>query len=89
MSSIHAEPPHDDRRRERRTRKDAPFEPDDVQVGGWPRDELIAMDQRFVARVTWAIARGLERPQGKFQTSRRREVLAWDQHREFSLRGAR
>ena len=39
-------------------------EPDDAQQGGWPRSVLLKMDAKFVAAMTRAIARGLERRPG-------------------------
>ena len=44
----------------------APYERGDEQEGGWPREQLERMDQRFVERMQLAIERGLERkPNGE------------------------
>jgi len=39
-------------------------EPGDEQDGGFSREALLKMDQRFCAAMERAIARGLERPNG-------------------------
>ena len=36
-------------------------EPEDAQQGGWPREELIRMNARFVAAMETAFLLGLER----------------------------
>jgi hypothetical protein len=36
-------------------------EPGDEQVGGWPRDRLVSMDEKFCRAVERAIERGTER----------------------------
>ena len=41
--------------------KDTPSQPGDKQTGGWSRDRLVKMNDRFVERVEAAIAAGKER----------------------------
>ena len=43
--------------------KAMPAQPGDEQVGGWPREQLLKMDQRFVERVERAFETGSERRQ--------------------------
>jgi hypothetical protein len=52
---------NDKNRRLRHESKIGDPEPDDAQ-GTWPREQLEAMDRRFVERVERAIKRGEERP---------------------------
>src|SRR5262245_10866231 len=40
--------------------RNAPSQPGDEQVGGWPRDQLMRMDARFCERLEHAIANGEE-----------------------------
>jgi hypothetical protein len=40
-------------------------EPEDAQQGGWPRKDLLKMNDRFVAAVELAIAAGKERRPGE------------------------
>ena len=54
--------------------RDGHFEPGDEVAGGWPLDRLLRMNDRFVARLANAIARGLEkRPQETEDEARRRQ----------------
>jgi hypothetical protein len=53
---------NDKNRRLRHESKIGDPEPDDAQ-GTWPREQLEAMDRRFVARVERAIRHGRERRQ--------------------------
>ena len=53
--------------------RDGLYEPGDEIAGGWPLERLLRMNERFVARLTNAIARGLEkRPQQTEDEARRR-----------------
>jgi len=53
--------------------RDGHFEPGDEVAGGWPLDRLLRMNDRFVACLANAIARGLEkRPQETEDEARRR-----------------
>jgi hypothetical protein len=43
----------------------AEVQPDDRQIGAWPREALLRMDEKFCAAMQAAIERGLERPVGE------------------------
>jgi hypothetical protein len=50
-------------RREYTCGRDTPQQPGDQQEGGWPRERLLAMDQKFTRAVERAFESGSERRQ--------------------------
>jgi len=56
-----AAPESRDRSDEYQHDKNAPPQPGDGSIGAWSREQLIAMDAAFVARLTRAVRSGAER----------------------------
>ena len=50
--------------------------PGDEQQGGWPRERLVAMNERFVARVERAFKNGTEHRQSAAMKSTRNGALS-------------